>query len=181
MIDTEAAEPRCNATVPVPKQHALNMVPAAWADKLPQDQPKTLVASKLVLLPNLLGDANTSPFHAIVAHCDASVFESKLLELIVQSKWEENVRHQRQLGIALYGCALAVGSAAMLVSAAHESSSSEGGMIVDLLQGSMICFEVAALGSESLQLVRSNLRCLFIQCDCACCVLTDALYSPHCR
>ena len=36
------------------------------------------------MLPDLLGDAKNSPFHAIVTHCDASVFESKLLELIVQ-------------------------------------------------------------------------------------------------
>ena len=149
------------AVTPGSEKDAANIVPAAWAGKLPTDQPKTLVASKVVLLPNLLGDAENSPFHAIVTHCDASVFESKLLELIIQSKWEENIRFPRQLSIMLYGCALAVGSAAMLASAARDSSSSEGeaATFVDVLQGFMMLFEVVALGSESWQLVRNDSIC----------------------
>ena len=51
---------------------------------LSNTKPKTLVASKMVLLPEILGDGDSSPFHFIVTHCDASVFESKLVELIVQ-------------------------------------------------------------------------------------------------
>ena len=39
-------------------------------------KPKTLVASKVVLLPDVLGDSDSSPFHSIVTHCGASVFES---------------------------------------------------------------------------------------------------------
>ena len=161
LANTETAEGSGDAAAtPGSEEDSANIVPAAWAGKLPTDQPKTLVASKVVLLPNILGDAKNSPFHAIVTHCDASVFESKLLELIIQSKWEENIRFPRQLSIMLYGCALAVGSAAMLASAARDSSSSEGeaATFVDVLQGLMICFEVVALGSEGWQLVRASLR-----------------------
>ena len=160
LVDMETTEETGDAAALVSDKDVSNIVPAAWAGKLPTDQPKTLVASKVVLLPNILGDAKNSPFHAIVTHCDASVFESKLLELIIQSKWEENIRFPRQLSIMLYGCALAVGSAAMLASAARDSSSSEGeaATFVDVLQGLMICFEVVALGSEGWQLVRASLR-----------------------
>ena len=141
-------------------------VPAAWSGKLPPDKLKALVVSKVVVLPNLLGDANSSPFHAIVTHCDASVFESKLLELIIQSKWEENIRSQRQWSILLYGCAFAVGSAAMLASTARDccdtcqcGTRDEAVTFVDVLQGSMIMFELVALGGETLQVVRTAVHC----------------------
>ena len=76
-----------------------------------------------------------------------------------QSKWEENIRFPRQLSIMLYGCALAVGSAAMLASAAGDPiSKDEAATFVDVLQGSMIFFEVVALGSEGWQLVRELLK-----------------------
>jgi hypothetical protein len=125
-----------------------------WADKLPQDRPKASVVSKVVMLPHLLGDATKSPFHTIVNHCDASAFESKLLELIVQSKWEENIRSQRQWSSALYMMALAVASSAMV------SGSTTGGadpnMLVDVVQGAMLCCEAVALAMESVQLMREG-------------------------
>jgi WD40 repeat protein len=159
LVDMDTAEKLGDAAAPVSKKDAANSVPAAWAGKLPNDQPKTLVASKVVLLPNLLGDAKNSPFHEIVTYCDASVYNSKLLALIIQSKWEENIRFPRQLSIMLYGCAFAVGSAAMLASAAGDPiSKDEAATFVDVLQGSMIFFEVVALGSEGWQLVRELLK-----------------------
>ena len=71
----------------------------------------------MVLLPDLLGDGDSSPFHSIVTHCEAAVFESKLLELIVQSKWEENVRSQRYWSLFFYGVCFVDGATAMMMSA----------------------------------------------------------------
>ena len=45
----------------------------------------------------------------------SSVFESKLLELIVQSKWEENVQSQRYWGLFIYGVCFVDGAAAMIM------------------------------------------------------------------
>ena len=60
-------------------------IPSVWSDRCSADSSKQqLVAWRVVVLPGLLGDAESSPFHEIVARCDASVFDSKLLELIVR-------------------------------------------------------------------------------------------------
>eukprot|EP01050_Picozoa_sp_SAG11_P001395 SAG11_NODE_60_length_19094_cov_26.549566_10_plen_1057_part_00 len=112
-------------------------VPHVWADRLPNDRPKMLVASKVVIVPYLLGDAKSSPFHDIVTNCDASVFDSSLLELIVQYKWEASVRSQRQWAFLTYGATFAIGSAAMLSSTARLQEL-EPTSTVDVLQGSMI-------------------------------------------
>ena len=65
--------------------------PSAWAHAFfgPHLEPKMLVACKVVMMPELLGKAG--PFHKIVERCNAAVFESMLMELVVQSKWETNV------------------------------------------------------------------------------------------
>eukprot|EP01052_Picozoa_sp_SAG31_P063373 SAG31_NODE_22306_length_528_cov_5.195804_1_plen_135_part_01 len=94
-----------------------NGIPAVWRGILSATKTKTLVASKVIMLPDMLGDGDSSPFQSIVTHCDASVFESKLLQLIVQSKWEENVRKQRYWSFFLYGVCFVEGAAAMMMSA----------------------------------------------------------------
>ena len=107
------------------------------------------------MLPDLLGDSKTSPFHAIVTHCDATVFESKLLELIVQSKWEENIRSQRQWSSALYATALAVATGAMVSGA---TGGPDPNMLVDVVQGAMICCEAVASSMAGVQLTREGCR-----------------------
>ena len=47
--------------------------------------PRRAFEARLVVFINL------GPFHVIVERCNAAVFESRLLELVVQSKWERNV------------------------------------------------------------------------------------------
>eukprot|EP01052_Picozoa_sp_SAG31_P028872 SAG31_NODE_2824_length_5038_cov_3.060336_3_plen_1003_part_00 len=130
-----------------------NTVPAVWADRLPIDKPKMLVASKVVLVPNLLGDRKNSPFHDIVNNCDSSVFESSLLEWIVQYKWDTNVKSLRLWAFITYLIAFTIGSAAML-SSTSGLQDSEPARTVDLLQGSMIALELVTLGSKIFRLVR---------------------------
>ena len=50
-----------------------------------------MVTHKMCLLTGILGDKKTSPLHAIVKHCEPSVFESKILKYVVEFKWNENV------------------------------------------------------------------------------------------
>ena len=139
-------------------ENATDRIPSIWADKCPADSPKTLAASNVVLLPDLLGDANSSPFHSIVTNCDASVFESKLLQLIVQHKWEANVRSHRMRSIALHGTALVVRAVAMVTSVTRADSDavSMSSNTADALQGLVVVIEVASLGAEAFELVSKS-------------------------
>ena len=136
-------------------------IPSIWSDKCPADSPKQLVAWRVVVLPELLGDAESGPFHEIVARCDASVFDSKLLELIVQYKWEENVRAHRMRSVAAYGCACVIATVAMLVSVTSEDVGTDSYRAADVLQGLAVVIEVSSLGLEAFQLVRPAYFCIF--------------------
>ena len=139
---------------------------------------KTLVASRVVVLPDLLGDANSSPFHDIVTNCDATVFESKLLQLIVQHKWEENVSSQRMRSVALYGIAFVTGAVAMTSGAKGASSTA------DVLQSLVLIVEMASLGVEAFGLVSVHIEPF--HCCHPCCSSTAnlvvwlAMHSREC-
>ena len=49
---------------------------------------------KVFALANFIGPPDESPFQAIVDYCDAEVFNSTILALAVQFKWEQNVYHE---------------------------------------------------------------------------------------
>ena len=57
-----------------------NKIPKIWVSVA--GKPKQLVASKVVMVPDLLGDTTDSPFAKIVQNCDAKVFQSVVLQLI---------------------------------------------------------------------------------------------------
>lgn len=136
------------------QESAMGMVPAAWVHKCPQlESASTLVASRVVLLPELLGDANSSPFHNIVAHCDASVFESKLLELVVQNKWEENVRSLRLWSFALYSVRFVIGTLAMAFAANIDDADISASSTADMLQALVFGIELSSRGAEAIHLV----------------------------
>lgn len=65
-----------------------NTAPCVWAKLLPVFDEHNLspVTSRAVLLPNILGAKDESPLHAIVANCDATVFESSIVSYVVQYK-----------------------------------------------------------------------------------------------
>ena len=80
------------------------------------------------MLAHFLGEPELSPFHSIVHECSALVFESKLMRLAVQFKWETSVWPKMKLLIAGYGCALVLATAATLMSSrmgGSEPSSDE--------------------------------------------------------
>ena len=90
-----------------------------------------------------------------MAHCNASVFDSKLLELIVQFKWTENVRARRMQAMVVYGCTCVVAAAAMLVSVTSEDVGTNNFSTADVLQGLLVTIELLSLGSKAFQLVSS--------------------------
>jgi hypothetical protein len=126
--------------------------PRAWAHAFGAHlKPKMLVAFKVVLMPELLGDATSGPFHLVVERCNAEVFESRLMELMVQSKWETNVWPRLRWIIGGYATALALSSTAMVASVGLGSPSSlEHGSTtwVDTAQAAAVVVEVAALANE---------------------------------
>ena len=118
-----------------------------------------LVASKVLMLPHFLGERSRSPFHTIVRRCGSDVYESKLMSLCVQSKWELNVWPRLRVQLVLYSVCLVLASCAMVASSAQgdeEASSSSVGMAVHVLQGTMMVSEVLSLCNEGLQLVREG-------------------------
>eukprot|EP01047_Picozoa_sp_COSAG01_P034425 COSAG01_NODE_2584_length_7418_cov_4.468643_5_plen_1380_part_01 len=98
-------------------QELMPSVPSVWARLLPDSgsQGSVLVASKVLLLPHFLGKPERSPFHAIVLECPAVIFQSKLMRLAVQYKWETNVWPKMKLQIAGYACCLALATVAMVL------------------------------------------------------------------
>ena len=118
-----------------------------------------LVASKVLMLPHFLGERSRSPFHTIVRRCGSDVYESKLMSLCVQSKWELNVWPRLRVQLVLYSVCLVLASCAMVASSAQgdeEASSASMGMAVHVLQGTMMVSEVLSLCNEGLQLVREG-------------------------
>eukprot|EP01052_Picozoa_sp_SAG31_P017696 SAG31_NODE_1222_length_9294_cov_4.099184_2_plen_314_part_00 len=55
-------------TPSLPSDVGANGIPQVWTKLLPRDQPEQLVASKVLLLPHILGNTEDSCFHA-VSHC----------------------------------------------------------------------------------------------------------------
>ena len=121
-----------------------------------------LVASKVLLLPHFLGDRSQSPFHTIVRRCGSDVYESKLMSLCVQSKWETNVWPRLRVQLLLYLVSLALASSAMVASSVDgdETSTDGMGLAVHILQAVMAVSEVLSLANEAFQLVRTPNRCL---------------------
>lgn len=144
--------------------------PLIWSDKCSADSLKQVVAWRVVVLPNLLGDAKSSPFHDITARCGAPVFDSKLLELVVQSKWEENVSTRRMWSIVAYGCAGVIEAVAMVVSAKSENAGTNTFSAAGMLQGLVMVIELSSLGFDAFQMASSAqvplTRPHIISCTC---------------
>ena len=69
---------------------------------------------KVFALANFIGPPDESPFQAIVDYCDAEVFNSTILALAVQFKWETNVSRLVSLHLGWHICVLALASATMV-------------------------------------------------------------------
>ena len=163
----------------LPKDTSSSAIPEVWAKLLPSDQPEQLVASKVVLLPYILGNAEDSCFHAIVEKCDASVFESKILELLVQCKWSENVYPKWRLLVVGYLMSLGLATTAMISSAAQSRDGSAVSRQVDALQGAcgvveaiILChkiYQIVKLMIPSPSLFSPSAPCYPLCCWCLCC------------
>ena len=105
------------------------------------------------MLPDLLVNATTSPFHNVVARCDATAFDSKLLQLIIQYKWETNARTYRMRSIGTYGCACVIDAVAMWVSVTSDDAGTIAFNAADVLQGLVVVIELASLGLGAFHIV----------------------------
>eukprot|EP01051_Picozoa_sp_SAG22_P001164 SAG22_NODE_43_length_25304_cov_5.394644_16_plen_335_part_00 len=136
---------------------------------------KVLVARQMLMLSEFAGDGNTSPLHPIVENCDASVFESSLLQLLVQFKWEENVYPMLRRQMIMHSVSVVLVASAVLISSQNgtiddglggsTSDESDGlallASVVDILMALVGLTELLALASEARQLVRKGLVLYF--------------------
>jgi hypothetical protein len=142
-----------------------------WSSVLPSTDKQampTLVRFKTLMLPGLAGDprdmSGGSAFHAIVANCDALVFESKLLQYVIQYKFETNVLPTLRREVLVYTLATLLASATTLTS----SRQFEGGsgwedkrLYIDVAQGVMVVAELLQLVAEARQMALLGVKGYF--------------------
>jgi hypothetical protein len=142
---------------------------APWNKTLPsanKDATHTLVAFKTIMLPGLASDSGDTSgggaFHAIVANCDAVVFESPLMQHVIQYKFETNVLPTLRQAAVLYTGATLLASAATLASSRQLEDSWDYGLIyIHAGQGFMVTAELLSLFAEARQLARQDTKSYF--------------------
>jgi WD40 repeat protein len=131
-----------------------------------KDATYALVSFQTLMLADLggdPGDANGgSAFHAIVANCDASVFESPLLQYVIQYKFETNVLPTLRQAALLYTGATLLASAATLASSRQLEGGLDDGLVyIHAGQGFMVTAELLSLFAEARQLARQEIKSYF--------------------
>jgi hypothetical protein len=142
---------------------------APWNEFFPsadKDASHTLVAFKMLMLPGLAAEPGATSgggaFLAIVTNCNASVFESKLLQYVVQFKFENNVLPLLRRVVLLSSGAILLASAATLASARQlEGGSESNWAYIDVAQGLMVAAELAQLFTETRQLTLLGIKRYF--------------------
>jgi WD40 repeat protein len=137
---------------------SLDLTP--WKGLLPSTDKRatyTPVCFKTLMLAELAGDprgmSDGSAFHTIVANCDASVFESKLLQYVVQYKFETNVLPMLRRTMLAYIGATLLATAATLASARQlESGWKHDSTYIDAAQWLMVMVELVQLFADGRQL-----------------------------
>ena len=142
-----------------------------WSSLLPSKElsaKEILVASKVLPLADFIGDPESSPYHTIVERCDANVFESKLMQLATQFKWERNVKRRIHLQMLSYAAAMMLASFAMAASAISGPRVQYQVMYledyqtqiplrsIDVMVIVMVIVELVSLWNESMQLMREG-------------------------
>ena len=106
-----------------------------------------------------------SAFHTIVANCDPSVFDSKLLQYVVQYKFENNVLPTLRHAALLYTGATLLASTVTLASARQlivEGDRETGNFVyIHVGQGVMVAAELMSLFAEARQLARQDVKMYF--------------------
>jgi hypothetical protein len=141
---------------------------ALWNKTFPsanKDATHALVAFKTLMLPGLAGDPGDTSggaLHAIVANCDASVFDSKVLQHVIQFKFETNVLPTLRQAAILYTGATLLASAATLASSRQLEGGWDDGLIyIHVGQGIMVTAELLSLFAEGRQLARQDIKSYF--------------------
>jgi hypothetical protein len=142
---------------------------APWRGAFPsadKDATHTLITFKTLMLAGLAGDPGETSgggtFRAIVTNCDPSVFESKILQLVVQYKFETNVLPMLRRMVLVSSGAILLASATTLASARQlEGGSDSNWVYIDVAQGLMVAAELAQLFTEVRQLARQDIKRYF--------------------
>jgi hypothetical protein len=142
---------------------------APWNKTFPsadKNATHTLVMFKTLMLPGLAGDpgdmSDGGAFRAIVTNCDASVFDSKLLQHVVQYKFETNVLPTLRQAVVLYTGATLLASTATLASSRQLENGWDDGLIyIHAGQGFMVTAELLSLFAEGRQLARQDIKSYF--------------------
>jgi hypothetical protein len=142
---------------------------AQWNETFPskhKDATYALVSFQTLMLADLCGNpADTgsgNAFHAIVTNCDASVFDSRLLQYVIQYKFETNVLPTLRQAAVLYTGATLLASAATLASSRQLEGGGDDGLIfIHTGQGFMVTAELLSLFAEGRQLARQDMMSYF--------------------
>jgi WD40 repeat protein len=142
---------------------------APWGGAFPsvdKNANHALVAFKTLMLLGLAGDPGDTSgggaFRAIVDNCDASVFESRLLQHVIQYKFENNVLPMLQRAVLVSSGAILLATAATLASARQlEAGLDSNWVYIDVAQGLMAAAELAQLLTEARQLARQDVKRYF--------------------
>jgi WD40 repeat protein len=142
---------------------------APWNQIFPssdKDATHTLVALKTLMLAGLAGDPGETSgggaFRAIVTNCDASVFDSTVLQHVIQFKFETNVLPTLRQAAVLYTGATLLASAATLASSRQLEGGWDNGLIyIHAGQGVMVAAELLSLFAEGRQLARQDIKSYF--------------------
>jgi WD40 repeat protein len=144
---------------------------AAWSGTLPSAEVQALntpVCFKTLMLPGLAGDPRDviggSAFHAIVANCDASVFESRILQYVIQYKFETNVLPMLRREVLLYTGATLLASATTLASSRQLED--VGGWedklpYIHVAEGVMVATELLQVAAEARQMMLLGIKGYF--------------------
>jgi hypothetical protein len=150
-------------------ESAVGLDLAPWRGAFPsgdKDATHTLMTFKTLMLPGLAGDpgdmSGGGAFHAIVTNCEAVVFESKLLQYVIQYKFETNVLPMLWREVLVSSGATLLASAATLASARQlEGGAEESWVYIDVVQGLMAAAEVVQLFTEVRQLAQQGIKRYF--------------------
>eukprot|EP01047_Picozoa_sp_COSAG01_P044077 COSAG01_NODE_3960_length_5493_cov_2.949203_2_plen_779_part_00 len=133
-----------------------------WQDleSMPETAEAVIVDCSVVAMQNFLGDCHTSPLHAIVINCDATVFSNQLIRLAVMYKWRTSVYSLVQRHMAFHLCCLLISSATMIFTTqqhleTHGEDDAEA-MIAHVLQGLTIVAAILALGMQVMRMLRQG-------------------------
>ena len=99
------------------------------------------------MLSDFIGNADISPFRAIVENCPTTVFEADIMKFAVQYKWDHNVWPRKRKELCIYTIPLVVDTLATACTRLERTAATEA------LQWAMLAVESLSLCHMAYKLV----------------------------